>query len=665
MEYKKLADLYEKLEKITGKYETRNLIVNFLKEIPPDSLKDTIYLLLGRVFPKWGEKELGIASKLALRAISLASGIDRSKVEEMWKKLGDLGLAAEWAIKNKKQVVLFRKKLTVNKVIQNFRKIAELEGEGSIDRKVALLTELLNSAEPKEAKYIVRTALKELRIGVAEGMVRDAIARAFFPKFLGAGQICPKCYSDWPLTAGKCGLCGVPLLGDDISVSLKSVLRNEEFKILADEKWRSLVGENPNVIFDDLSDFEELSRKYDLREFDFVAPPSREKAKEFDEKLIEILEFSYDILNDMGEVARIAREEGLEGLRNVKLILGRPLRPMLAHKVETIKEAFDAVGRPAKIEYKYDGFRLQIHKKGDKIWLFTRRLDDVTEQFPDVVQYVRECVKAEEVIIDTETVGIDKNTGKFLPFQRISRRIKRKYDIYQMMREIPVVVFVFDIIYINGENLIFKPLKERWKILKKIIEEKEGEIKLAESIITNSDEEADKFYQEAISKGLEGVMFKNLNAIYKPGQRVGTWIKLKPIMETLDLVIIGGEWGEGKRAKQFGSFLLACKEPYTGRYLTVGKMGTGMTEEQLYELTERLKPLIIREEGKTVWFKPELVVEVAYEEIQESPKYESGFALRFPRLVRIREDRSPEEIDTLDRIKRLFLEQRGGAHKIQ
>ncbi len=657
-----MSELYSKLEKVSGKFEKRNLIAVFLRDVPTESLKDTVYLLLGRVFPKWGEKELGVASRLALKAISIASGIDRSKIEEMWKKLGDLGLAAEWAIRNKRQVTLFRKKLTVQKVIENFRRIAELEGEGSIDKKVALLSELLNNADPEEAKYIVRIALKELRIGVAEGMVRDAIVKAFFPKFLGAYQICPKCYTDWPLGAGKCGLCGAPLLGDDISVNLKSVLKNENFRILSDKKWESIAGERENVVFDEIRDFYSLAEKYDLREFDFIAPPDRDTARKMDEDLTNLVELAYDMLNDMGEVARIAKEEGIKGLKEVKLVIGRPLRPMLAHKVETIKEAFDVVGRPAKIEYKYDGFRLQIHKKGDKIWLFTRRLDDVTKQFPDVVQYVKECVKAEEVIIDTETVGIDKETGKFLPFQRISRRIKRKYDIYQMMKEIPVTVFAFDIIYLNGESLIFKPLKERWEILKSVIEEKEGKIQLAESIITDSDEEANKFYQEAISKGLEGVMFKNLNAIYQPGQRVGTWIKLKPIMETLDLVIIGGEWGEGKRANQFGSFILACKEPYTGRYLIVGKMGTGMTEEQLYELTERLKPLIIKEEGKTVWFKPEVVVEVAYEEIQESPKYDSGFALRFPRLVRIRDDRSPEEIDTIDRIKRLFLEQRAGSH---
>ncbi len=659
MDYEKLADLYERLEKVSGKYEKRNLIVSFLKEVPPKSLRDTIYLLLGRVFPKWGEKELGIAEKLALRAISIASGIERSKIEEMWKKLGDLGSAAEWAISNKRQVTLFVQKLTVEKVVENLRKIAELEGEGVIDKKVSLLAELLTYSKPKEARYVIRTALKQLRVGVAEGMVRDAIAKAFFPKFLGAYQICPKCYLDWPLAAGKCGLCGAPLLGDDISVNLKNVMKGG-FRIIVDPKWKEVVEEYENAVIDEVKSFDDLVEKYDIREFQFIAPPDRETALKLDEELINTVELAYDILNDMGEVARIAREEGIKGLRNVRLEPGRPIRPMLAHKAESIKDAFEAVGRPASIEYKYDGFRIQIHKKGNKIWLFTRRLEEVTRQFPDVVEYVKEAVKAKDVILDSEAVGVDPKTGKFLPFQRISKRIRRKYDIYEMMKEIPVTVYVFDIMYLNGETLISKPYRERLKILEKVLKPIKGKIEFAHRIITDSDEEASKFYQEAISKGLEGLMFKNLNEVYKPGQRVGTWMKLKPIMETLDLVIIGAEWGEGKRARQFGSFILACREPYTGRYLTVGKMGTGMTEEELFELTERLKPLIIKEEGKTVWFKPELVVEVAYEEIQESPKYESGFALRFPRLVRIRDDRSPEEIDTLDRIKRLFLEQRGG-----
>ncbi len=660
MEYEKLAKLYEKLEKVTGKYEIRNYIVSFLKECDPSSLKDVVYLLLGRIFPKWCEKEVGIGEKLSVRAIALSTGIPREKIEEEWKKFGDLGLAAEWAVKNRKQVLLFRTKLTVEKVIKNFRKISELEGEGTIDKKISLLAELLSYASPLEARYIVRTAIGQLRTGAAEGTIRDAIAKAFFSRVIGAYQICPRCLLDWPLAIDKCPFCNGPLFRDDIAVNLKILSKKENIKILADEHWSGVV-RSENIIFDKVRDLNELIGKYDLREIDFIAPPDRQTALALNEEIINSVELAFDILNDMGEVAKIALEQGLSGLKKVKLEVGRPLKPMLAHRAENVEDAFNAVGRPAAIEYKYDGFRLQIHKKGKEIILYTRRLENVTKQFPDVVEAVREGVLADTVILDSEAVGIDKKTGKFLPFQKISRRIHRKYDIEEMAREIPVVLYVFDVIYLNGENLMFKPYKERLEILNKIIKPIPGKIEIARRIITDKKEEAESFYKEAISKGLEGVMFKSLTEVYKPGQRVGTWMKLKPIMETLDLVIIGGEWGEGKRAKQFGSFLLACRDPYTGRYLTIGKMGSGMTDQELAELTERLKPLIIKEEGKRVWFKPELVVEVAYEEIQKSPKYESGFALRFPRLFRVREDRGPDEIDTIDRVRLLFKEQRGGA----
>ncbi len=565
MKYKELADLYRRLEAFTEKTEKTALLARFIKNVPDDLLVKVLLLIQGTVFPPWEEKKLGVGEKLVIRAIALATGISRNKVEEMFTKLGDLGLVAEKAVAMKKQVTLFKKELTVEEVFNTLRKIAELEGEGAMEKKIKYLAELLIHASPLEAKYIVRTVLEELRIGVGEGIIRDAIALAY------------------------------------------------------------------------------------------NAPP-------------ELVEYAYSILNDFGEVVLILRKEGIDGLKKVKIKVGRPIRVMLAIKAENVREAFDIVGRPAFIEYKYDGFRVQIHKSKDgKIWLWTRRLENVTKQFPDVVQYVKECIKADEFVVEGEVVGFDKKTGKFLPFQRISQRIKRKYDIEKMMKEIPVEVHLFDIVYLNGQMLMDKPFMERRKILESIVEQKEGKILLSIGILTDKDEEAQKFYEEAISKGLEGVMFKNIKAPYHPGRRVGYMVKLKPVMETLDLVIVGAEWGEGKRAGWLTSFVLACRDPNTGKFLTVGEVGTGIKEKKEHpdditfeELTELLKPYIYKQEGKRVWIKPKVVVEVAYEEIQESPRYESGFALRFPRIVRIRYDRSPEDADTIDRIKELYHKQRGG-----
>jgi len=239
-----------------------------------------------------------------------------------------------------------------------------------------------------------------------------------------------------------------------------------------------------------------------------------------------------------------------------------------------------------------------------------------------------------------------------------------------MAKEIPVELHAFDIVYLEGEQLMQKKFKERREILEKVIESVEHKIQPSIGIVTSSEKEAQEFYENCLKQGLEGAMFKNLNAPYLPGWRVGYMVKLKPTLETLDLVIVGAEWGEGKRAGWLTSFVVAALDKDTGKFLPVGEVGTGIKEKKekpeditFEELTQLLKPYIYKQEGKKVWIKPKLVVEVAYEEIQESPRYESGFALRFPRIVRIRYDRGPEDIDTLDRIKEIYESQRAGLHK--
>ncbi|MFC1732508.1 ATP-dependent DNA ligase, partial [candidate division KSB1 bacterium] len=505
-------------------------------------------------------------------------------IEKKWKKMGDLGNVAENLVEKKKQRTLSVKELTTKKVFDNLRNLPKLEGQGSVDRKVQLIAELLTSAKPIEAKYIIRSVLEDLRVGVASGTLRDAIVWAFFDK---------------------------------------------EAKVNYDEKEKKIV------------------------------PDDREKYKE----VADSVQDAYNVCNDFALVAKTAKADGLKGLEKIEIGIGKPIKVMLYQKAKNIIEAFERVGKPAAFEYKYDGFRIQVHKKNDKVLLFTRRLDDVTKQFPEVAKYVKEHVKGNSFILDSEAVGFNPKTNKYLPFQNISQRIKRKYDIEKMSEDFPVELNVFDIISYEGKNLMKEPFNKRRDVLKKIVKPEEKKIVIANQIITSDVKEAQEFYDESLKVGEEGVMAKNLEGIYKPGSRVGFGVKIKPVMETLDLVIVGAEWGSGKRSGWLSSFVLACRDQDTGQFLEIGKVGTGIKEIEgsgatFEQLTELLKPLIIEEKGRVVKIKPLIIIEINYEEIQKSPTYTSGFALRFPRLVRLREEKGPDDASELDFVEDLYYGQK-------
>jgi len=585
MKYKELVEIYRKLEQTTKRLEKTKIVADFIKNINEDFEK-VIPLLEGRIFPQWSELEIGVASKIVLKALSLSLGISQDKIEESWKETGDLGKTAKILTEKRRQSTLLRTELTVSKVFDNIKKLAEMTGEGTINRKIALLAELFTSATPEESMYVTRTVLEDLRIGLGEGTVRDAIVWAFF--------------------------------GDKIGLK-----------------------------------YNELSNE--------LIVPDREEYNYY----VNLVQEAIDIKNDFLSVAEVARKRGEEGLKNIAIEIGKPLKVMLAQKVNSLEEGFETVGIPAAIEYKYDGFRVQIHRFKDDISIFTRRLENVKEQFPEIVNYAKNNISSDNFIIDCEAIGIDPKTGKYLPFQNISQRIKRKYDIEKMKREFPVELNVFDILYFEGKSMIKEPFSERRKLIEKIVKEEKGKIVVAKQLITRDIDEAKRFYEKSLEAGNEGIMMKNLNAPYKPGSRVGYMVKLKPTMKELDLVITGAEWGEGKRANWLSTFTLACKDEENNEFVEVGKVGTGIKEKDeegisFLQLTEILKPLIISEKGKEVRIKPEIVVEVTYEEIQRSPTYKSGFALRFPRFLRIRDDRMSNEINTLNDIKKLFQEQKRG-----
>jgi len=585
MKYEVLVEVYERLEATTKRLEKTFVLSEFLKSA--DDLDKVLLLLQGRVFPNWDQRELGMASKLLLKAIATATGASLEKIEVVWKETGDLGTVAAQLTTKKSQVTLFSQPLTVQKVFENLRKISEMEGAGTVDRKVQLVAELLTSSKSNQAKYIIRTILGELRVGLGEGTIRDAIVWAFF--------------------AEKAG-------------------------VKYDKATNELA----------LSDEERINY----------------------EKYTTLVQEALDVANDFAEVAKVAKEKGENGLQNISLLPGKPVKVMLFQKAKDIANAFSIVGKPAAFEQKYDGFRLQVHKKSGKIVLYTRRLENVTAQFPDVVQRISKFVKGSDFIIDAEVVGIDPQTKKYLPFQNISQRIKRKYDIEEMSQKFPVEINVFDVLFCEGKSLLKIHFIERRDILKKIVEEVPREIKLAEQVITDDEAVAEKFYKASLDAGNEGVMAKNLQGIYKPGSRVGFGVKVKPTMDTLEVVIVGAEWGEGKRGQWLSSFIIAVRDPETNSFVEIGRVGTGIKEKSeegvsFEQLTQMLQPLIIEEKGREVTVKPEIVIEVNYEEIQKSPTYSSGFALRFPRLVKLRTDRAAEDINTVEDVVLLAENQRG------
>ena len=368
-----------------------------------------------------------------------------------------------------------------------------------------------------------------------------------------------------------------------------------------------------------------------------------------------IIQSSYDIYPDIANIAHLIKKNGINFSKNIKMSPGKPIKVMLFQKAKDVESSFEKLGKELSAEYKYDGFRLQIHRNNDEIKLFTRNLEEVSKQFPDIISIVKSNIKSKNFIIDCEAIGINRKNGSWMPFQKVSRRIKRKYDIDKIIDEIPISLRVFDIIY-EDNNLINTKFYERRKILENIVKHKKDYIELSELIITNSSDELNKFYKKSLKDGAEGIMLKNLSGIYKPGSRVGFGLKMKPTMENLDLVITGAEWGTGKRANWLSSFELSCKNK--DNFLTIGKMGTGIKEKDeegvsFGHLTKLLTKFIISESGKTVKLKPGIIVEVAYEELQKSENYNSGYALRFPRFVRLREDLSLDDVDDLTKIKSL------------
>jgi len=380
-----------------------------------------------------------------------------------------------------------------------------------------------------------------------------------------------------------------------------------------------------------------------------------------------LIERAYTLHPDLGEIAKLLAEKDLEQVSKIEIQYGTPILSMLASR-EVYTEFINRLGSPFVAEYKLDGERLQIHKKGNNIILFSRRLLDISEQYPDVCQVIRESIKTENVIFEGEVVAMDPFYEKMLPFQVLSQR-RRKYDIEDITKEVPVSLFVFDLLKLGDESYVDKSLPERRKKLEKIVEERD-ELRLVESIKINTTEELLEFFNKAREEGTEGIMAKSIkdDSIYQAGNRGYKWLKLKSLeggklKDTIDVVLVGAFYGKGRRTGVYGTYIGAVYDPENDNYIAFTRFFSGLTDELSETLTRDMdkynvvkKPQnVICEDNPDIWLKPKVVMEITGDEITVSDKFATlGYSMRFPVFLRLRPDKNPKDITTVEEIKELY-----------
>ncbi len=563
MEFAAFAARCEEIEAASADTEITSLVADLLGAAK-EELQTVVRFLLGRVYPAYDSTTLDIGPKLCYNALARAAGqnVSVEDIEAHLAEEGDIGTVAEQLdLGGQQGLAAFgsgtETELTVTHIETTLQDLAETTGDGSQETKVDILFGLFNRASDREARYLSRLVLSEMRIGVGEGAIRDATARAF----------------DVPVDA---------------------------------------------------------------------------------------VERALQVSNDYGLVAETARTDGVSGLEDIQLEVGRPVQAMLA-QTGTVTDALDSWGTVG-VEWKYDGARVQVHTDGTGVSLYSRNMEDVTDALPEVVEFVSNRVN-EPAIIDGEVVAIDAD-GTPRPFQAVLRRFRRKHDIEMVRENVEVQLHAFDCLYAAGESLLDVPLRDRHARLATVVgrdtpsaaenpaETPEGVSRLW---LSADAKEIEQLEQEAVSAGHEGLMLKDPESAYTPGNRGQRWLKRKPDVETLDCVVTGAEWGEGRRANVLGTFELSVRDGEN--YCSIGKVATGITDEELAELSDLLEPHIQQESGTAVDIAPAVVFEVGYEEIQESPTYGSGYALRFPRFLGVRSDKSPADADTRARVESLVSDE--------
>lgn len=580
MKYSIIADAYEKIESTTKRLEMTDLLVDLLKNTSKEVIDKVAYLTQGKLYPDFIGIEIGVAERLAVKALARVSGRKESEVEEVLNRTGDIGEAAQVFTANRKQQSFFRRDLSVEKVYETLDKMAQTSGSGAVDLKLSLLAGLLADATPKEAKYLMRTVTGNLRLGIADMTVLDALAIAY-----GGGK--------------------------------------------------------------------------DARED---------------------VERAYNVSSDLGRVAKTVAEEGIEGIRHFRVSVREPIRPMLAERLSSPDEILEKLDGKCVAEYKYDGERLQAHKTGENVTLYSRRLENISSQYPDAVELFKKYVKAREAILECECVAVDLDTGEMRPFQELMHR-RRKYGIEKAIEDYPVSLFLFEALYVDGKDLTQETYLTRRKMLEETVTESDH-LKIAKYVVTSNAAELEKFFQEAIENGCEGLVCKSIakNSVYQAGARGWLWIKYKrdyksEMTDTVDLVIVGAFHGRGKRAGTYGALLLAAYNPESDTFETVTKCGTGFTDEDLAKLPKMLEKHVVAQKHSRVnsmieadvWFEPSIAMEILGAEVTLSPIHTcamdsirkgSGLAIRFPRFTgKYRPDKAAEDATATREILGMYQKQ--------
>ncbi|MBI2020606.1 ATP-dependent DNA ligase, partial [Candidatus Daviesbacteria bacterium] len=538
-----------------------------------DEIGHVSYLLQGRVAPFYEPLEIGMSEKLVASAMSRAYGVDREQILRNYGRLGDLGLVALRLATLAQGKLAKKNKLSVNEVFEILRGVAKLTGEGTVEKKVSTLAELLKKVDGISAKHMVRIPLGASRLGIGDPTILDAFAK------------------------------------------LK----------LGDKSKRKL------------------------------------------------LEGAYT--SDLGLIGETLWKGGLKRVKNLDVTVGRPIRSELAERLPTAEKVIEKMGT-VNAQRKLDGFRVQIHKDGDNVRLFSRNLEETTLMFPEIAEGAKKQIKAKKAILDAEAIGFNPTSDEFLPFQETTQR-RRKYGIEEMAKKIPLKAFVFDILYKDGKSLIDEPLTERLKLLRETLGD--GEVLFPEPGDEVSDaKQLQVMLDDAISHNLEGLVVKRPDSKYEAGGRNFNWVKLKrhsggELKDTIDCVILGYIFGRGKRVSfGAGALLVGVYDDKKDEFVTVSKIGTGLTDEEWREIHKKADKIKVDKKPSrvnsiltpSVWITPEIVIEVLADEITRSPVHtagknekEPGYALRFPRLVKFRNDKQAEDATTVKELISMYKQQ--------
>ena len=580
MQFAEIAEVFDKVEATSARLEMTAILAEFFKTVPAKDIRTIIYLSSGKLHPDFDPRELGMADKLALRAIASVSGMSQKEIDELAVKTGDPGAVAESLVGKKKQMTLFSEPLSLENLIRGLSEIESASGKNSQDKKMKTLSRLLHDATPVEARYICRIVTGRMRVGAGAMTLIDALCSAYATK----------------------------------------------------------------------EDRTEVER-------------------------------AYNVTCDMGLVAETLATGGLEAVREIGVKVGDPIKVMLAERLRSLPEIMERMGGKCAFEYKYDGIRVQAHiRKDGSVKMYSRRLEDLSENFSDVGQSLKSQLIGTEAIVEGECVAFDPATGQLKPFQNVTHR-RRKNDMSAAIEEVPVRIFLFDLLYYDGQDYTLVPYPQRRAKLESIFERAEGvdRVGYSEQTVVESPEEAQEFFDRSVASRCEGIMAKSLSddSIYKAGARGFLWIKYKKdytenLVDTFDLAVVGAFYGMGKRAGVYGALLMAAYDPDSGKWCTTCKLGTGFDDAFLAALPPMLEPYLSKEKPASVsaemvpdvWFIPGLVLEVTAADISISPihtaafgsvKEDAGLGLRFPRFTgRVRDDKDAEQCTTVDEIKEFY-----------